>query len=272
LIELVVNRWCRESADAAAAPATFHQIFLNPVEGLPQCGSRVGVSAGAIRVVQAIFPFQAVLKRRVLCGLAVPQCECICREVCHLAAGQLAAIEEVVLLCKKRHLVAERCCRFEEVVHIDAAVVHLDLSQELTTNESVQAGKNLQAERQTSGGGSIVRVEQDEFGSRLTVDGGQVTVLEANEVLLESASFSFVAASELDAARSVPSLLKGGDDLLGGDEPIAVAAGRCCVSCLQRSVERRDDFGVECCYGGVHFSGSFYGYGYWLIVLGRTDC
>jgi hypothetical protein len=259
LIELVVNRWCRESADAAAAPATFHQIFLNPVEGLPEAGSRVGVSAGAIRVVQAIFPLPAVLKRRVLCGLAVAQGECICREVCHLAARQLALIEEVVLLGKKRHLVAERCCRLQEVVHIDSTVVDFHLSEELTANESVKAGKNLQAQRQASGGGAIVRIEQDEFWCSLTVDGGEITVLEANEVLLESASFSFVAASELDAARSIPSLLKRGDDLLGGDEPITVAAGRCCVSCLQRSVERRDDFGVECWYGGFHFSGFFYG-------------
>lgn len=133
--------------------------------------------------------------------------------------------------------------------------------ENVTCDKSIQAGKHSQTERELRRGGSIMRVDQHEFWSNFAAEIGQVGVLEFDDVLLESLVLILADFAVLDLTRSVARLAESIYDLLGADESVAVATGRCGVS--SRDGVRVYKFSFECLDDDVHFNISVGGWLFW---------
>ena len=76
-----------------------------------------------------------------------------------------------------------------------------------------------------------MRIYEDELWSNLATDIGDITMLEFDDVFLESCVLNLADFAVLDLAGFVSRLSESIDDFLGRDESVASAAGRCGMDC-----------------------------------------
>ena len=103
-------------------------------------------------------------------------------------------------------------------------------------------------------------VDQHEFWSNFAADIGDIRMLEFDDVLLESTILILADFAILDLTRSVARLAESIDDLLGADESVASATGRCGMG--SRDGVGIYEFSFECWDDDVHFIWSFC---WWLV-------
>ena len=226
LVDFEVSGWSSQLADARTG-ASLGQVFLHSVECLPEVRAAICVASGAIEIEQASVPFALVSIGRFFGWRIVAERESIDDVLVGRRLCEFLVFEQAHTLDQLRHIGAKVIRRRNEIGHRGIAMIHFERLEDVPRDQSVEAGKHSQTERELRRGGSIMRVDQNEFWSNLAADISDIRMLELDDVFLESTILILADFAVLDLTRSVARLSESINDLLGGDESVAVTTGRC---------------------------------------------
>ena len=142
---------------------------------------------------------------------------------------------------------------------VDAPVNDPRLVDRRSGDQTVRANETEVAERKRQRRLRIVRVDEDDLRVTFTIDNREdVFVREADNVFLEAFGLGFVRPANLNGARGEAEIGEVGDDLLGGDESVAITGAACCVNGFER---------IEDGHGAVVFEVTYHGGMYVCVVV-----